>query len=87
MVLQFIEQDKTNLTILFTSNTGDIKLVFEVKGEDWYISKTSLRNDNKIHHFHQMSLHLYKIFRETVSETFDFRFEFYDINNNYILLI
>ena len=40
---------------------------------------------HKIHRSHQMNLQSYKIYQEkTVSETFDFRFEFYDVNNNFI---
>ena len=69
---------------IIASNTGEAKLVFEVKGEDWYISNASLRNAQDTSFSPDEFTLIQDIPRKAVSETFDFRFEFYDINNNYI---
>ena len=62
----------------------DAKLVFEFKGDDWYISNVSLRNAQDTSFSPDEFTLIQDIPRKLVSETFDFRFEFYDINNNYI---
>ena len=61
------------------------KLVFEVKGEDWYISNAHFEMAQDTSFSPDEFTLIQDIPRkEKVSETFDFRFEFYDINNNYI---
>ena len=62
----------------------DAKLVFEFKGDDWYISNVSLRNAQDTSFSPDEFTLIQDIPRKLASETFDFRFEFYDINNNYI---
>lgn len=62
----------------------DAKLVFEFKGDDWYISNVSLRNAQETSFSPDEFTLIQDIPRKLASETFDFRFEFYDINNNYI---
>lgn len=69
---------------IISQNTGDAKLVFEVEGSDWYISNVSLRNAQESSFSPDEFTLIQDIPRKTASETFDFRFEFYDINNNYI---
>ena len=69
---------------IISQNTGDAKLVFEVQGSDWYISNVSLRNAQESSFSPDEFTLIQDIPRKTASETFDFRFEFYDINNNYI---
>ena len=69
---------------LISQNSGNAKLVFEVKGDDWYISNASLKNAQDTSFSPDEITVIQDIPRKTASETFDFRFEFYDINNNYI---
>jgi hypothetical protein len=69
---------------IISENTGDAKLVFEVKGDDWFISNISLRNAQDTSFSPDEFTIIQDIPRKTATETFDFRFEFYDINNNFI---
>lgn len=62
----------------------DAKLVFEFKGDDWYVSNVSLRNAQETSFSPDEFTLIQDIPRKLETETFDFRFEFYDINNNYI---
>jgi len=62
----------------------DAKLVFEFAGDDWYISNVSLKNAQDTSFSPDEFTLIQDIPRKLVVETFDFRFEFYDINNNYI---
>ena len=61
-----------------------VKLYFEVKGSGWYISDVSLRASQETSFSPDEITFIQPIPRNLESETFDFRFEFYDINNNYI---
>jgi hypothetical protein len=65
-------------------STSDAKLVFEIKGSDWYISNVSLKNAQETSFSPDEFILIQDIPRKLATETFDFRFEFYDINNNYI---
>jgi hypothetical protein len=69
---------------IISENTGDAKLVFEVKGDDWYISNVSLKNAQETSFSPDEFTLIQDIPRKLQSETFDFNFEFYDINNNFI---
>ena len=69
---------------ILSENTGDAHLVFEVTGDDWYLSNVSLKNAQDTSFSPDEFTLIQDIPRKLVSETFDFRFEFYDINNNYI---
>ena len=62
----------------------DAKLVFEFKGDDWYVSNVSLKNAQDTSFSPDEFTLIQDIPRKLANETFDFRFEFYDINNNYI---
>ena len=77
-----LKQDVTKNII--SQNTGDAKLVFEVKGDDWFISNVSLRNAQDTSFSPDEFTIIQDIPRKTATETFDFRFEFYDVNNNFI---
>lgn len=70
--------------LLAERTISDVKLVFEFKGDDWYISNASLKNAQDTSFSPDEFTLIQDIPRKTASETFDFRFEFYDINNNYI---
>ena len=69
---------------IISTNTGSAKLVFEVQGDDWYISNISLRNAQDTSFSPDEFTIIQDIPRKTATETFDFRFEFYDVNNNFI---
>ena len=58
--------------------------MFEVQGDDWYISNISLRNAQDTSFSPDEFTIIQDIPRKTATETFDFRFEFYDVNNNFI---
>ena len=68
---------------IISQNTGDAKLVFEITG-DWYLSNVSLKNAQETSFSPDEFTIIQDIPRKTASETFDFKFEFYDINNNFI---
>lgn len=75
------EQISTNI---ISENTGDAKLVFEFSGSDWYLSNASFRAASDTAFSPDEFSIVQNIPRKADAETFDFRFEFYDINNNYI---
>lgn len=77
---------KTNINENFIAQEFDAnsKLYFEVKGNGWYISDISLRASQETSFSPDEITFIQPIPRTLTSETFDFRFEFYDINNNYI---
>ena len=69
---------------IISQNSGSAYLVFEVQGDDWYLSNVSLKNAQDTSFSPDEFTLIQDIPRKLASETFDFRFEFYDINNNYI---
>ena len=69
---------------IISQNSGSAKLVIEVGGDDWYISNVSLRNAQDTSFSPDEFTIIQDIPRKTASETFDFKFEFYDVNNNFI---
>jgi hypothetical protein len=76
---------KTNINENIIANSFDTaRLYFEVKGNDWYISDVSLRASQETSFSPDEITFIQPVQRNLESETFDFRFEFYDINNNYI---
>jgi len=81
-----IYQTRQNISenILSERDINGVKLVFEVEGDDWYISNVSLKNAQETSFSPDEFILIQDIPRKLPSETFDFRFEFYDINNNYI---
>jgi hypothetical protein len=76
---------KTNINENIIANDFDsVKLYFEVKGLGWYISDVSLRASQETSFSPDEITFIQPVQRNLETETFDFRFEFYDINNNYI---
>jgi hypothetical protein len=76
---------KTNINQNIIANDFDsAKLYFEVNGLGWYISDVSLRASQETSFSPDEITFIQPVQRNLESETFDFRFEFYDINNNYI---
>lgn len=74
----------TQNIIAIPISSSNAKLVFDISGSDWYISNVSLKNAQETSFSPDEFLLIQDIPRKLESETFDFRFEFYDINNNYI---
>jgi hypothetical protein len=85
---------KTDVNINFIPiSTGDGKLVFEVVGDldssvtiptSWFLANVSLKASQETSFSPDEITFIQQIPRKLFNETFDFRFEFYDINNNYI---
>ncbi len=65
----------------------DAKLYFEVKGNGWYVSDVSLRASQETSYSPDEITFIQPIPRTLPAETFNFLFQFYDINNNYIPVI
>jgi len=70
--------------ILANTTAADTFLKFDVIGGDWYISNVSLKNAQDTSFSPDEFTLIQDIPRKLAIETFDFKFEFYDINNNYI---
>jgi hypothetical protein len=76
---------KTALTTNFKAEKIDnAKLYFEVKGDNWYLSDVSLRASQETSFSPNEITFIQSVPRSLPEETFLYRFEFYDINNNYI---
>jgi len=76
---------KNQITANFKAEeSNNTKLYFEVKGNDWYISDVSLRASQETAYSPDEITFIQSVPRTLPEETFDYRFEFYDINNNYI---
>jgi len=69
---------------IIATNDANAKLVFEFMGDDWYISDVSLRNSQETSFSPDEITLIQNVPRILPEETFDFKFEFYDINNNFI---
>ena len=76
---------RQNVTQNIIANSNAIaKLVLEFAGDDWYISNVSLKNAQETSSSPDEFVLIQEVPRNIPQETYDFRFEFYDINNNYI---
>jgi hypothetical protein len=60
------------------------KLYFDIKGSDWYIADVSLKASQETAFSPDEITFVQPVPRSLPAETFVYRFEFYDINNNYI---
>ena len=60
------------------------KLYFEVKGNGWYLADVSLRASQETAFSPDEITFIQSVPRTLPEETFLYRFEFYDINNNFI---
>ena len=69
---------------IISTNSGSARLVLEVNGDDWYISNVSFRNAQETSFSPDEFTLVQEVPRKLDSEFFDFKFEFYDINNNFI---
>ena len=77
-------RQRISQNILANQTISDVHLKFDITGDDWYISNISLRNAQDTSFSPDEFTLIQDIPRKTAAETFDFRFEFYDINNNFI---
>ena len=76
---------KSNVVANFIAEElQNAKLYFEVTGNGWYISDVSLRASQESSFSPDEITFIQPVPRTLETETFDFRFEFYDINNNFI---
>ena len=76
---------KTALTNNFKAEQIDnAKLYFEVSGTEWYLADVSLRASQETSFSPNEITFIQSVPRSLPEETFLYRFEFYDINNNYI---
>ena len=76
---------KSALTTNFKAEQiSNAKLYFEIKGSDWYLSDVSLRASQETSFSPNEITFIQSVPRSLPEETFLYRFEFYDINNNYI---
>ncbi len=69
---------------IISTNSGSARLVLETTGDDWYISNVSFRNAEETSFSPDEFTLVQEVPRKLDSEFFDFKFEFYDINNNFI---
>ncbi len=76
---------KSQISVNFRAESlSNAKLYFETKGNDWYISDVSLRASQETSYSPNEITFIQSVPRTLPEETFLYRFEFYDINNNYI---
>ena len=76
---------KTNFNENIVANNFDnAELYFEVSGSDWYVNNVSLKASQETSFSPDEITFIQQVPKLLVQETFDYRFEFYDINNNYI---
>jgi len=73
--------NSVNFKALEISNA---KLYFEVKGTGWYISGVSLKSSQESSFSPDEITIIQPVPRNLEIETFDYKFQFYDINNNYV---
>jgi hypothetical protein len=76
---------KTNVSEnIIADNIQTASLYFEVVGNNWYINNVSLKAAQETAFSPDEITFIQQVPKTLPSETFDYRFEFYDINNNYI---
>jgi len=76
---------KQNYTENIIADSFDnARLYFEVEGSDWYINNVSLKASQETSFSPDEITFIQNVPKTLAKETFDYRFEFYDINNNYI---
>jgi hypothetical protein len=76
---------KTNYNENFIADEFDeAKLYFDVNGSDWYINNLSLKASQETSFSPDVITFIQNVPKTLAVETFDYRFEFYDINNNFI---
>ena len=80
--------EKSQITSNFKADSiSNARLYFEVTGTGWHISDVSLRASQETSFSPDEITFIQPIPRTLPTQTFDFLFQFYDINNNYIPVV
>ena len=77
-------QKSTVTQNIIAEQMATASLYFEVNGNDWYIADVSLKASQESSFSPDEITFIQSVPRTLPEETFIYRFEFYDINNNYI---
>ena len=77
-------QKTTSIDNIQAEQIENVRLYFEVVGSGWYISNISFTSAQETSFSPDEISFIQSVPRSLPVETFDYRFEFYDINNNYI---
>jgi hypothetical protein len=80
---RYLEKNRINANFI-AEDIDNPKLYFEVVGNGWYLNEISLTASQESSFSPDQITFVQVVPRNLPVETFDFRFEFYDINNNYI---
>ena len=76
---------KTNFNEnIIAENFDSASLYIEPNGSDWYINNVSLKASQETSFSPDEITFIQQVPKTLEAETFDYRFEFYDINNNFI---
>ena len=70
--------------IISTNSGSATRLVFEINGDDWYISNVSLRNAQESSFSPDEFTLVQEVPRKLDTEFLILNLNFYDINNNFI---
>jgi hypothetical protein len=81
---KFALQKQTVTENFIADEIDDARLYFEVVGTDWYINDVSLKASQETSFSPDEITFIQSVPKTLQVETFDYRFDFYDINNNYI---
>jgi hypothetical protein len=77
-------QKSTVTKNIIAERMATASLYFEVSGDDWYVADVSLKASQESSFSPDEITFIQSVPRTLPEETFVYRFEFYDINNNYI---
>jgi hypothetical protein len=77
-------QKSTVTKNIIAQQMATASLYFEVSGNDWYVGDVSLKASQESSFSPDEITFIQSVPRTLPEETFIYRFEFYDINNNYI---
>jgi len=77
-------QKSTVTQNIIAEQMATASLYFEVSGNDWYVADVSLKASQESSFSPDEITFIQSVPRTLPEETFIYRFEFYDINNNYI---
>ena len=77
-------QKSTSTSNINAESIDNAKLYFEIVGSGWYIANVSFKASQETAFSPDVISFIQSVPRSLPTETFNYRFEFYDINNNYI---
>jgi hypothetical protein len=76
--------NSTSTNNIIADEIENARLYFEVKGGGWYVSNISFKASKETSFSPDELTFIQPVPRSLPVETFNYKFEFYDINNNYI---